>query len=262
MAPSLRETQRWLARIILDPAALDDGTLDASATLSTDAATARTRLGAYTGGYPARVEEALAEAYPALRHVCGASTFHALVHRYLPSVPAGIYNLSDVGTNLPAFLARDELARQVPLSIDLARLELAVQRAFHATLEPPFDPAPLAAWTLDDWDVAVVRFQPGVTLVHSPWPIHDVWEARTRPREAIDIVVEGRPQSVLVHRIDVRVVTAVITFAEATVLEALLRGDRLGAVTERLAAGGVEGGTVTGWLAGWVARGLVASCGR
>ena len=37
-------------------------------------------------------------------------------------------------------------------------------------------------------------------LVRSAWPIHDVWQARTQPRETIDIVVEGRPQDVVVAR--------------------------------------------------------------
>ena len=75
MAPSLHETQRWLARIILDPAAVETGALDASDTLAHDADTARIRLGAYTGGYPARLEEALAETFPALRQVLGDETF-------------------------------------------------------------------------------------------------------------------------------------------------------------------------------------------
>jgi hypothetical protein len=260
--PSLRETQRWLAGVILDPEALEAGTLDPSVTIAADRATARTRLGAYTGGYPARLEEALAEGFPALRHVFGAATFHALVHRYLPHVPAGIYNLTDVGANLPAMLARDELAERVPLCVDLARLELAVQHAFHATLAPRFDPAPLAAWTADAWDRAVVRLQPGVALVHSPWPIRDVWEARTQPRDTIDIVVEGRPQSVLVYRDGYRVAAEVVALGEASVLEAVLRGSALGTIMEDLAARGVEDGAVSAWLAGWVARGLVAGCER
>jgi hypothetical protein len=259
-APSLRDTQRWLAGVILDPAQLDAGGGDPTATIVADAATARIRLGAYTGGYPARLEEALAEGFPALRHVLGADTFHALVHRYVPHVPAGIYNLHDVGANLAAFLARDEIAREVPLCVDLARLELAVHRAFHATLAPPFDPTALAGWSVEDWDGAVVRMQPGVALVDSPWPIHDVWEARTRPRETIDIVVEGRPQRVLVYRDGWRVAAEVLGFAEAGVLEQVLAGETLGIVMTRLAAHDVDGNAVTSWLAGWVSRGLVAAC--
>jgi hypothetical protein len=260
--PSLRDTQRWLAGVILDPAPLEAGRLDASGRLAADAATARLRLGAYAGGYPARLEESLTETFPALRHVLGADTFHRLVHRYLPHVPAGIYNLNEVGANLPAWLAGDELAGAVPLGADLARLELAVQGAFHATLLPAFDPAPLAAWTLEAWDRAVLRVQPGVALVRSPWPIHDVWEARTQPRDTIDIVVEGRPQDVLVYRVGFRVAADVVATDEATLLELVLAGATLGGAMTRLETSGIAGDAVTRWLTGWVSRGLLAGCER
>ena len=262
MAPSLRETQRWLAGVILDPAALDAGELDASAALAHDAATARIRLGAYAGGYPARLEEALSEAFPALHHLLGGPTFHRLVQRYLPAVPAGIYNLNDVGTPLPAWLAGDEIARAMPLAPDLARLELAVQQAFHATLLAPFDPAPLSTWGADDWEQAIVRFQPGVSLVRSPWPVHDVWQARTQPRDTIDLVVENRPQDVLVARSGYRVTPAVVAPEQAAVLERLLGGERLGAALSALEASAVPGEAVTAWFAAWVGGGLVAGCER
>ena len=262
MAPSLHETQRWLARIILDPAAVETGAIDASGTLAHDAATARIRLGAYTGGYPVRLEEALAEAYPALRHVLGEETFRGVVMRYLPVAPAGIYNLNDVGTPLPVWLASDDVARAVPYAPDLARLELAVQRAFHATLLSPFDATALAAWEPDDWDRAIVRFQAGVALVRSAWPIHDVWQARTQPRHGIDIVVERRPQDVLVARAGFGVAATVTPPDEAMLLERLLAGERLGMALTALEASGVAGDTVTAWFAGWVRRGLVAACER
>jgi len=261
-APSLRETQRWLAGLILDPARLEDAGLAPSTVIAADDATARVRLGAYTGGYPARIEEALAETFPALRHVLGVSSFHALMHRYLPHVPAGIYNLNDAGDALPDYLSRDPIAADVPLAVDLARLELAVQGAFHATLGPAFDSAQLGGWTLDDWDAAVVRFQPGVALVRSPWPIHDVWQARTQPRESIDIVVEGRPQSVLAYRAGASLLVTVIDEREAGVFASLLAGETLGATMGALAADGGTTDAVAQWLAGWVGRGLVAGCER
>lgn len=262
MAPSLHETQRWLAGVILDPAALDAGELDASDALAHDAATARIRLGAYAAGYPARLEEALAEAVPALRRILGAPAFQGMVQRYLPAVPAGIYNLNDIGTPLPAWLAGDEIARAVPLAPDLARLELAVQQAFHATLLAPFDAAPLTAWAADDWEQAIVRFQPGVALVRSPWPIHDVWQARTQPRETVDFVAEKRAQDVLVSRTGYQVTPAVVAPDQAALLERLLAGERLGAALSAIEASAVAGEAVTTWFAGWVGGGLVAGCER
>jgi hypothetical protein len=259
---SLREVQRWLAGIILEPESLDAGGLDPSEALTTDAATARVRLGAYVGGYPARLEEALAEAFPALRHVLGADAFHGLVARYLPHVPAGIYNLNDVGANLPAYVAEDALAHGLPLAPDLARLELAVQRAFHATLAPAFDRTPLAAWTPVDWEQAVLRFQRGVAVVRSRWPIHDVWKARTQPRDAMGSGLDAPAQDVVVFRRAWRVAVDAVDADEAGVLDGLLRGERLGEAMTRLEASGVTDETVTAWFAGWVARGMLVGCER
>jgi hypothetical protein len=72
----LREAQRWLGAIILEPGRLDDDAFaaevaDVLVCVSPEAVTARLRR--YTGGYPARIGEALAEEYPALKHVVGAS---------------------------------------------------------------------------------------------------------------------------------------------------------------------------------------------
>jgi hypothetical protein len=260
-APSLRDTQRWLAGLILDPARLDDAPTDASRGFA-DPATARVRLGAYADGYPARIEDALAETYPALRHVLGGPTFHDLMHRYLPHVPAGLYSLTDAGAALPEYLDADPVAASLPLAPDLARLERAVQRAFHAALAPPFDAALLAGWALDDWDRAVLRFQAGVALVRSRWPVADVWEARKLPRDAIDIAVEGRPQSVLVYRIGHRVAADVVGASEAAVLARLLAGGTLGDTMMALATDGDKEPDVGGWIAGWVGRGIVAGCDR
>ncbi len=100
------------------------------------------------------------------------------------------------------------------------------------------------------WERAGVRFQPGVSLVRSAWPIHDVWETRKQPRETIDVVVDVRPQSVLVYRVALRVAAEVIPSGEATLLGRLLAGDTLGDALARLEASGVEADTVTTWVAG------------
>jgi len=256
----LREAQRWLGAIVLEPGRLDDDAFaaeiaDVLVCSSPEAVTARLR--AYTGGYPARIGEALAEMYPALKHVVGVSAFAALVARYVPHVPDGIYNLSDVGVSLAEFLAGDTLTRDFPFASDLARLEHAVHAAFHARERPPLDPASLADWTMEDWSSAVLDFQPSVTLVSSAWPVRDVWDARDTPVEDIDIALEGRPQQVLVHRSGYDVVCEALDVEEADALEQMQEGARLGEAIERIAERGGDPEAVTRWFARWTARGLI-----
>jgi len=262
---ALRELQQWLASVILEPDVLDDETFrsEIERVIAVDPCErAIERLHAYTGGLPARVYDSLAQDYPALAHVIGASAFHDLVHRYVPLLPAGVYNLNEIGSCLPAFLASDAVAVEFAFAPDLARLELAVRIAFHARERAALDAARLARWTLEDWGEATLRFQPSVAVVSSPWPIRDIWAARNTVIEEIDIALEGRPQHVLVHRLGYEVVCEVVEEQEALALEQLLAGRALGEVAEALVGRGGDPETVSSWFGRWHARGLVVECER
>jgi hypothetical protein len=261
---SLRELQTWLATIILAPSKLEtaEGATEALArTRARDRDTAVVRLGVYSGGYPARIGDALAESFAAVAHVVGRERFRQLTRQYLPHVPDGIYNLSDVGAEFPAFLAlHDEVSVTLPFLHDLARLEWAVQRAFHARENTPFDPAPLSSWGLDAWERAVLELQPSVAVVRSAWPIREIWESRTRPVDEIDIAIEDRPQCVLVHRVGFKVACEAVDEAQAVALEALTAGRTLGETAELLADAGHDAERVGAWFSEWNRRGLVVAC--
>lgn len=254
---TLRDLQRWFAGAIL----ASDAERAAGGPLAPPPrGTGAERLHAYVDGYPARVREALAEAFPAVEHIVGAAAFGELARRYLPDVPAGIYSLADVGSALPAFLATDALGNDLPFLPDLAGLEWAVQGAFHAHLDPPFDAATVAAWTPDDWATARVRFQAGTVCIASPWPIRTLWDARKTPRDEIDVALDDRPEIVVVHRVEHRVACDLVEPEEARVLGRLLSGATLGDATVDLR--GDDAQRLGGWTAGWVARGLVVACER
>ncbi len=225
---------------------------------------ARLRLGAYVGGYPARIHEALCEAYPALRHVIGEGTFWNLVDRYRPSVPAGSYSLADVGVDLPSFLVADEIADRFAFAPDLTRLEWAVQAAFHATLGVPFDPSPLAVWTPEQWEAAVLEFRSDVALVDSRWPIVEVWNVREVAVEEIDLDLRDRPQSALIHRSGFGVTCRVAPVGEASALAMLMGGASLGKAMSELDSAGdevpVSQADVMDWFAGWMRDGLIVAC--
>jgi hypothetical protein len=257
MPATLRDVQRWLATVILTADAEAAG---AGPVAAPPRGTVSERLHAYVDGYPARVREALLEAFPAVAHLVGNAAFADLALRYVPSAPAGVYSLGDVGRALPDFLADDRLAADLPFLPDLARLEWAVQRAFHARLDPPFDPATVASWTPDEWAAARLRFQRGTACVASRWPIRTLWTARTTPRGDIDVCVEDRPETVVVHRVEYRVACDPVDADEAAVLTRLLAGATLGDATADLAPADAE--RLGEWTASWVARGLVVACER
>jgi hypothetical protein len=254
-ASQLRDLQRRMAGLILEPAALNrEATTDF--VRPPPHGTAAERLGAYVNGYPARLREALEDTYPALRHLLGASTFGDLILRHRHALPAGGWDLGTVGRGLPSFLAQDELAFHLPFVADLARLEWAVQVAFHARLSEPLRPGTFATLTdSGDWRRTRLKFQAGVAVVESAWPIRDLWEARRTPREAIDVDLRGRPDSVCVHRVDFRVACESIDPRHAAVLKGLLAGETLATALASLTD--EDAPLLATWTAGWMQQGLV-----
>ncbi len=256
--PSLREVQR-LMRSAIRPAGGLAGAGTAEAILNPQRGVpGAERLTVYAGGYLARTCEALEEVYDAVHHVVGEQAFAALARAYVQRHPSHDYNLSLVGRHLPEFLAVDPLSQRLPFLPDLARLERLVCQAFHAFDEPPVDPARLARYSLDEWEHARLTFQPSVGLIASPWPILDIWTARTQPRESVSIDLVDRPQRVLVFRHGLQTRCELVDEWQYRLLEGLLAGRALGTVCGELA--GLAGSgplPLADWCARWASRGLI-----
>jgi hypothetical protein len=216
------------------------------------------RLGVYIDGYPARLQEALREAFPAVAHIIGGQMC-ALVSRFATEAQLRSYNLNDAGADFPRFLRGDSTAEQLPFLPDLAELEWRVLRAFHAADETSFDPASLLGWDDHAWSYAVLRFQPWVAIVSSEWPIGELWELRETPLDQIDVDLGGKPSHICVRRDGFAVICESVTAAEAHGLQLLLSGLPLGMAMEILNARGVAAESIGVWFQRWVTMGLI--CG-
>ena len=246
--PSLRELQRWMVSRILPPERAAGATAQVGLHPQGGDPGAE-RLSVYSGGYLARMEEALEEAYPAVRQVTGRRGFHALAHDYAAGHPSHSYNLSRAGIHLSEFLGTHPLTSELPFLPDLARLEWAVVEAFHSFDQPPLDPARLAAIPPEGWERIRLDFQPSVRLVSSAWPILDIWEARDKPVSEVKIALAGRPQRVMVSRQALQVRCELLDERQENALAALLSGKALGALEDLDPA----------WFSLWAAAGLVVN---
>ncbi len=260
-APSLKTLQRRLAAEILRHAA---GAGEGDDVLVADlrvppGVDSLTRLDVYREGYPARILEALREAYPAIANICGEGSFANLVRRYLRACDVSASSLNDIGRQLPAHCTRDPLAANLPFLADLARLEWAVLCAFHSRQRDPIDAASFSTWDMSDWERAIFSFQPSLAIVHSAWPIRDLWQSRQIPRTEIDIDLTDRPQSVLVRRSGYEVDCDLLPDAHAIVLESLLGGSTLATAMASLAecAGSEE--DPARMFATWLAAGAITA---
>lgn len=218
-------------------------------------ATVAERLAVYANGYPARVHDALLDTYEALARIVGAEAFAALAERYAETVPLTSYNLNDAGAGFAAFVAGDRLGRERPFLSDLAALEWAVAQAFHAAERPPLDPGSLS-WTLDDWDRAVLEFQPSLALLTSSWPLLAMWKDDGAPEDGGRVGDDG--EHILVRRAGLMVRCESISAGEAAALRLLCEGSALGACMQSLDAGGHDPAVVSEWFARWMQSGMIA----
>lgn len=256
--PALRQLQQVMAGRIRRQAIDDTSLADALAWITVpDGDDPRQRLAIYVDGYPARMHEALREAFPAIAHIVGAPGFIALVDRYCSTVDSRAMNLNAIGEEFPPFLHSDISASGLPFLPDLARLEWLVQRAFHAPREAPIEPAAMRPEPGVAWENVRLRFQPSLGVLRSAWPVLDLWQARETPREEIDIELVDRPQAVLVQRNGFEVHAHPIEDAEAFLLEALLSGASLSAAIESASRRPFDPARVTEWFASWMATGKI-----
>lgn len=253
--PSLRELQTTLADTILNP-----GNEAPHWLLPPPRGSIFDRIGIYTNGYPARTMEAIAETFPAVTHLIGHRETHNLCERYVKAITLHSYNLNDIGAELPQWLLRDPLTERFPFLPDLAGLEWNVAQAFHAFDDPPLATASLNEWTVADWEQAVLRFQPSVSVLTSAWPVRKLWDARDTPLDQVDIDLRDRPDHVLVYRSGLQVYGESITAGEVRALTLLLAGQRLGNAAEVLQTEGFAAADVSIWFAGWSRRGLIRAC--
>lgn len=253
--PSLRDLQRVVKAGIRAPSSSPSG---AAGVLNPQRGTpGAERLAVYAQGYQTRIHQALAEAYPAIRHLLGERTFAKMAEAYAQRHPSRDYNLSKAGRHLPEFLVDWSATTTLPFLPDVATLERLVAHAFHAADMSARPLEALAALPPSAWDAVRLEFQPWVGVLASAWPVLDVWEARAQPRASINIALEDRPQHVVVFRRGFEVVCERLDPSAYALLHALLSGAALGDACAQGEPSNASS-TIQAWFERWASQGWIA----
>jgi hypothetical protein len=200
--------------------------------LDPPAGTVGARWHVYANGLVERAAEAIGNDFPALSKVLGPGPLRSLADRYTRRFPPRSYDLGQIGDRLAGFLGGDDLTRALPFLPDLARLEWAVAEAFVSSDEPPLRWDDLARLGVEAAADLSLRLRPGVAVLRSAWPVHDIWACRDMPASEIDVPLRGRPCSVLVARRGLDVVCRPLDEPSVAVAEAAAAGRRLAEVLE------------------------------
>lgn len=130
---------------------------------------------------------ALAATFPTVQAVVGTDFFRGLARAFvghsLPSQPV----LAEYGAGFPAFIASHDVGRDLAYLADVARLDWALNLAFHAPAGDRLAAADLAAIPADRLPLLQLPLAPGTVLVASSYPLDRIWAA-SQPGAAADPV--------------------------------------------------------------------------
>ena len=159
-----------------------------AAVAAPDTQTAARRFAVHRNNVVAGLVNTLRSRFPATEKIVGAEFFAAMARCFVSEKPPRTPLLAAYGDEFPAFIAAFAPARELPYLADVAKLEAARTRAYHAA-----DAAPLSAGTfaaLDANAVGALRIalHPSAEIVRSPHPIVTIWAMNCgeRPLAAVE----------------------------------------------------------------------------
>ncbi|HUB63609.1 MAG TPA: DNA-binding domain-containing protein [Methylocella sp.] len=135
----------------------------------------RKRFGVYRNNVMVGLISALEARFPATQKIVGEDVFKAMAKLFAAAQPPRSPLMMFYGDDFPAFLAKFEPARDVPYLGDVARLEAARTRAYHAADATPLAPATLQGIPPEALAKQHFRLHPSLEIVASDYPIVTIW---------------------------------------------------------------------------------------
>jgi hypothetical protein len=137
---------------------------------------AERRVQVYRNNVHSSLTEALSAVYPVIHRLLGDGFFRHAAHDYIYCYPSRSGNLHDFGRGFARFLSGFPGARGLYYLPDVARLEWAYHRVFHAANAAPANLARLARVPLEQHGAIRFALHPASRLLISPYPILRIWQ--------------------------------------------------------------------------------------
>ena len=161
--------------------------------------TPKERFAVYRNNVVVGLAGALEARFPATRKIVGEDFFNGAAKLFAAAHPPRSPLMLFYGDAFPAFLADFEPAREVPYLADVARLEAARTRAYHAADAKPLTPAALSGVALDTLAGSCFTLNPSVEIVASDYPIVTIW-AMNSGEIALAPITDWHGEDALVSR--------------------------------------------------------------
>ncbi len=188
------------------------------------------RFGVYRNTVAVSLTAALADTFPATRQLAGERCFDWMARDLIAAAPPRSPVLTEYGDAFPDWIAAHAPTADLAYLPDLARLELARVRAYHAAAAVPLTTTALAGYLADPQQLpgAGLSLHPSLQVLDASDAIVSLWAAHQEPEPAAVIADPRRPESALVLRCGDDTLVVPIPGGTATCVTALAAGATLG----------------------------------
>lgn len=185
------------------------------------------RFAVYRNNVIVSLIDALAARYPVTQRLVGEEFFRAMARVHARANPPRSPVMLLYGEDFPTFIESFPPAHQVPCLADVARLEAALTRAYHAADERCLGAADFAALDTRNPQSIHLRLHPSVGIIRSRFSIHSIWHAHAVDHDPIDINTLD-PEDVLVARPRFEILVRPLRPGTATFLQTLAANRTIG----------------------------------
>ena len=221
MSTDAVQCEATFARAVLDAAA----GVPVSLTARIGSSPAR-RFAVYRNNVYAGLINALAGRFPATAKLVGEAFFRAMAREYVEKSPPSSAVLLLYGADFPDFMGAFPPAFPVPYLADVARLEWAWHRAYHAADVEPLSQDALAALVARADEIAL-KLHPSLSVIRSIYPVVTVWELALRDGEDEPGRLQADGEDALVLRPALQVTVRRLPRGGAAFVQALMEGKNL-----------------------------------
>ena len=187
------------------------------------------RLAVHRNNVVSSLIDALAETFPVVQELVGVAFFRAMVGVFVRQAPPRSRVLAHYGQGLPEFIEQFEPARPVPYLADMARLEYARVRAYHAADADAVAAKTVSLALASGERIGELRLtcHPSLATLGSRYAVVSLWAAHQGSDE-LGAIDTDAPEAAIIVREGLEVVVLRAPAAALEFVQAIRQGRGLG----------------------------------
>lgn len=192
--------------------------------VSTESASAETRLGIYSSAYRIRLQETLQSDYPKLHFLLGDEAFAKLTLRYIDAHPSNHPSLRWFGSHMPDYLSLHEPYKDQSVLSEMARFEWTQSGTFDAHNQNVLGLNDIASVAPEDWGRMRFVLHPSVHRLNLVWNVPGMWSHIDEGQSNLEPVAVENPIGWVLWRKDMRIHWRSLEVDEACCLDGCFKG--------------------------------------